>query len=39
MFKLIELGFIKAKADGIREFGQVLLPQPTGRLRPMAEDD
>jgi len=28
MLKLVELGFIKAKADGIREFGQVLLLNP-----------
>lgn len=28
MFKLVELGFIKAKQEGNREFGQVLLVNP-----------
>lgn len=28
MLKLVELGFIKAKADGISEYGQVLLVNP-----------
>jgi len=28
MLKLVELGFIKTKAEGIREFGQVLLLNP-----------